>query len=136
MPIPAPSADAIRRIAGSLGLDFDDAAVETYRALVEGNLGVFGLLDEMADEVPPIRYPRGEVVRPEPEDNPHGAWYAKARIEGAPSGKLAGKTIAVKDTVSLAGVPLANGTSILEGYVPSTDAVIVERDGDAEVLRR
>ncbi len=131
MPIPAPSADTIRRIAESLGLDFDDSEVETYRALVEGNLGAFVALDEMAEEATTIRYPRGRVVRPEPEDNPHGAWYVKARIDGAAEGKLAGKTIAVKDNVCLADVPLANGTSILEGYVPSTDAVIVERMLDA-----
>ena len=50
---------------------------------------------------------------------------------GAPSGKLAGKKIALKDNISLAGVPMMNGASTLEGYTPDTDATIVTRMLDA-----
>ena len=52
-------------------------------------------------------------------------------IKGASSGKLAGKKIALKDNVSLAGVPMMNGASTLEGYTPDTDATIVTRILDA-----
>src|SRR6202043_215305 len=52
-------------------------------------------------------------------------------VKGAPSGKLAGKTVALKDNVSLAGVPMMNGASTLEGYVPDVDATIVTRILDA-----
>ncbi len=67
------------------------------------------------------------AVRPHPAENEHGAWYWKTRIEGAPEGKLAGKTIALKDNICLAGVPMMNGASILEGYVPEIDATVVTR---------
>ena len=54
--------------------------------------------------------------RPQPEDNPLGAWYWRTDIRGAASGPLAGKTLAIKDNVCVAGVPMMNGSSILEGY--------------------
>ena len=134
MSIESPSKSEVGRLASSLGLTMSEDELETYRVLVEGNLAGLRALDDLPDEPPPIRYPRGEIAKPAPEDNPLGAWYVLCRIEGAPSGKLAGKTVAVKDTVLLAGVPLANGSSILEGYTPTVDAVIVERMLDAGAI--
>ena len=65
------------------------------------------------------------------EENPLNAWYVKTDIQGAPTGKLKGKTVAVKDNVCVAGVPMMNGSSTLEGYVPNIDATIVTRLLDA-----
>src|SRR4030095_7109329 len=65
--------------------------------------------------------------RPEGEENKYNAWYYKAEVKGAPTGKLAGKSVALKDNVCLAGVPMMNGASTLEGYVPDVDATIVTR---------
>ncbi len=48
-------------------------------------------------------------------------------ITGASSGILAGKKIAVKDNVCVAGLPLMNGSRVLENYVPDVDATVVER---------
>ena len=55
----------------------------------------------------------------------------KSDIKGAPSGKLKGKTVALKDNVCVAGVPMMNGASTLEGYVPDVDATVVTRILDA-----
>ena len=44
---------------------------------------------------------------------------------------MAGRTLAIKDNTSVAGVPMMNGSSILEGYVPSVDATVVTRILDA-----
>ena len=55
----------------------------------------------------------------------------KTSIKGRPGGKLAGRRIALKDNVCLAGVPMMIGADILEGYVPDVDATIVERILDA-----
>jgi amidase len=52
-------------------------------------------------------------------------------VKGAPAGKLAGKTVVLKDNVCLAGVPMMNGASTLEGYTPDIDATIVTRILDA-----
>ena len=56
---------------------------------------------------------------------------AKTEIQGASTGKLKGKTVAVKDNVCVAGVPMMNGSSTLEGYVPNLDATIITRLLDA-----
>jgi amidase len=90
----------------------------------------------MEEPRPPVRYPRGAVQRPAAQDNPLGAWYVRTRIEGAPGGPLAGKTVAIKDNICVAGVPMMNGTSTLVGYVPEADAPVVERllDGGATIL--
>src|SRR5262249_59207790 len=69
----------------------------------------------------------GSGVFPPPEENTHNAWYVKTAITGAASGRLHGKRIAVKDNVMVAGVPMMNGCSILEGYVPEIDATVVQR---------
>ena len=61
---------------------------------------------------------------------------SKTQIKGAPGGKLDGKKVALKDTYAIAGVPLTNGASMLEGYVPEFDATIVTRllDAGAEIV--
>ena len=57
-------------------------------------------------------------------------------MKGAASGKLKGKTVALKDNIMLAGVPMMNGSATLEGYVPDFDATIVTRmlDAGAEIV--
>jgi amidase len=69
--------------------------------------------------------------KPGPDENKYNAWFVKTTINGAPNGKLSGKTVALKDNVCLAGVPMINGTSILDGYTPDVDATIVTRLLDA-----
>jgi amidase len=58
---------------------------------------------------------------PAPHGNPHNAWYVK----GAAGGALAGKRVAVKDSIMVAGLPITNGASLLEGYSPKVDATVV-----------
>ena len=85
----------------------------------------------MPDHVPAVRYPRTPGYRPEGAENRYNAWYVKTTVKGTQTGKLAGKTIVLKDNVCLAGVPMMNGASTLEGYVPDVDATIVTRMLDA-----
>jgi len=42
-----------------------------------------------------------------------------------------GKKIALKDNICVAGVPMMNGSAVLEGFVPDVDATIVTRILDA-----
>ena len=69
--------------------------------------------------------------RPGPEENPLNAWYWRCDIEGAADGVLQGKPVAIKDNICVAGVPMANGSRVLEGYVPDVDATVVTRILDA-----
>ncbi len=90
----------------------------------------------MPDYLPPVKYPRTPGYFPDPSENTRNAWYVKTSIKGASSGPLKGKKVAVKDNVMVAGVPMMNGNSILEGYVPDIDATVVARllDAGAEII--
>ncbi len=131
MTVKSPNAAQLRSIAEQLGFSFSDADVESYLALLQSSVAAYRVIDAMPDFVPAVKYPRTPGARPAPEDNPLNAWYVKSRITGAATGKLAGKTVAIKDNVCVAGVPMMNGASILEGYTPDVDATIVTRLLDA-----
>src|SRR5262249_46324455 len=95
------------------------------------NVEGYNVIDQLPDNLPAVKYPRGRGHHPPLEENKHNAWYYKARIEGASEGKLKGKTVVLKDNVMLAGAPMMNGSSTLEGYTPEIDATIVTRILDA-----
>jgi amidase len=120
MAVRRPTLDQLRSVAEDLGMHMGEEELKSYDALMQGNYAAYDIVDAMPDYVPAVSYPRTPGYRPEGEENKYNAWYVKTTIKGAPSGKLAGKTIALKDNVSLAGVPMMNGASTLEGYTPDT----------------
>ena len=126
-----PSKDALRTLAASLGMDIDDDYAEQALAVLGGSVAAFRLIEQLPDEVLPVRYPRTPGLRPYPQDNPYGAWAVRTDITGAAGGTLDGRRVAIKDNVAIAGVPLMNGSSVLDGYVPDGDATIVTRILDA-----
>ena len=131
-----PTPQTVKEIADELGFPIDDdAEVADMLTFMAPFADAYNAVDEMPDELPPVKYPRGDWYRPEVEENKHGAWYIKVTIKGAGDGKLAGKRIAIKDTACVAGVPMMNGASVLEGYVPDFDASVVTRllDAGAEI---
>lgn len=79
----------------------------------------------------PVKYPRTPGYQPGPEENLYNAWYWKCDVKGAAEGILKGKTIAIKDNTCVAGVPMCNGSSVMEGYTPDADATVVTRILDA-----
>jgi amidase len=131
MTMPRPTRDQIRAIAHQLGIALSDADAQSYLGLMEPSLATYDALAAMPDELPAVRYPRGPGRAPAPGEDPYNAWCVITEIAGAPSGKLAGKRVAIKDNACVAGVPMMNGASILAGYVPEIDATVVTRILDA-----
>ncbi|MDR3464834.1 MAG: amidase [Xanthobacteraceae bacterium] len=136
MAVRRPSVEEMRLAGRELGLNLSEADAESFHRLMQGQLDAYDVVDDMVAPLPEVSYPRTPGVRPQPEDNPYGAWAVKTRIQGARRGKLSGRRVAIKDNVCVAGVPMMNGASILEGYVPEIDATIVTRmlDEGAEIL--
>ena len=126
-----PTPDELKAVGRQLGMSLSDADVAFFLETMGGNVAAYHALEAMADPMPPVKYPRTPGYRPEGKDNKYNAWYYKSEVKGAPSGKLQGKRIALKDNVCLAGVPMMNGASTLEGYVPDVDATVVTRILDA-----
>jgi amidase len=131
MPIQPPTRSEVASIASELGLHFDAADVDFFhRLMAPFTMGV-SFLDAEPDGFPPVRYPRTPGRRPPASENPYGAWYVKTEIAGAAKGLLAGRRVALKDNMMLAGVPMMNGTAMLEGYIPPVDATVAARILDA-----
>ena len=131
MPVSMPTPDQLKRIAEKMNLSLTDADVASFLALMKPSIDGYNVVDQLPDNLPPVKYPRTPGYRPGPAENKHNAWYYKSRIEGAPQGKLKGKRVVIKDNVMVAGVPMMNGASTLEGYTPEVDATVVTRILDA-----
>jgi len=131
MPVTRPTVAQVRALADDLGFTLSDADAQSFLGLMAGSFAAYDAVAAMPDHVPAVRYPRTPGYRPEGAENRYNAWYVKTTVKGTQTGKLAGKTIALKDNVCLAGVPMMNGASTLEGYVPDVDATIVTRMLDA-----
>jgi amidase len=131
MAVSVPSVAQLKEIAAKIGLSLSDDDVTSLIALMRPSVDAYNVVDRLPDNLPEVKYPRTPGRRPTPEENPRNAWYYKTRIEGASQGKLKGKTVVLKDNVMLAGVPMMNGASTLEGYVPEIDATVVTRILDA-----
>jgi amidase len=127
MTVKRPTADQLRAIAADLGMSMSDADLASYFGIMQANFAAYDVVAAMPDYLPMVKYPRAPGYKPEGEENKYNAWYVKTRINGASAGKLAGKTVVLKDNVCLAGVPMMNGASTLEGYTPDIDATIVTR---------
>ncbi|SFD52359.1 amidase [Bosea sp. CRIB-10] len=131
MTVPRPTPAELRDAALEIGLHLSESDSRSFHALMQAQFDAYDLVEEMEAPLPPVAYPRGPGHKPAPEDNPYNAWVTRTTIAGAPDGKLAGKLLAIKDNVCVAGVPMSNGTTILRGYVPEIDATIVARMLDA-----
>src|SRR5271154_247891 len=131
MAVSVPTPSQLREVAEAVGLDLTDADVTSFIELMRPSVAAYNVVDAMPDNLPAVRYPRTPGYRPAAEENSHNAWYVKTTIHGAEGGKLAGKTVALKDNIMLAGVPMMNGSATLEGYMPDIDATVVERILDA-----
>ena len=126
-----PTLAQLKEIVRELGMSMPDARVQEFLDVMQGTLDAYDVVDAMPDNLPPVLYPRTAGYRPSPEENPLNAWFVKTEVRGAPRGPLHGRTVALKDNVCLAGVPMMNGASTLKGYTPDVDATIVTRLLDA-----
>jgi amidase len=131
MAVRRPQPDDLSAIARQFHFTVPPERMPVVQALVEGLLAPYDRLEELEEPKALPRYPRGAGEAPRAEDNPLGGWAWKVRIDGAGQGPLAGRTVAIKDNVAVAGVPMRNGTVLLDGYVPDEDATVVERVLDA-----
>jgi len=126
-----PTLEQMKEIVTSLHLSMSEHEIAEYLEVMEGTLQAYDRLQQLPDNLPAVRYPRTPGYRPGASENPLNAWAVKSEVRGAAYGPLAGKRVVLKDNVCLAGVPMMNGASTLEGYVPDVDATVVTRILDA-----
>ncbi|MGE0726421.1 MAG: amidase family protein [Acidimicrobiia bacterium] len=89
-------------------------------------------LDDLDEPTVPLRHTDRDPGRPpRAGEDPYNAFIRFCRVAGAAEGPLAGRTLAVKDSIAVAGVPMTNGGRRVPALVPAEDATVVERLLDA-----
>lgn len=131
MAVRAPTIEQLKQVAESLHMKLSESELESHHEIMAPNFGAYNALDLVPDYLPEVRYPRTPGYEPQPEDNLLNAWARKTSVIGAADGILSGHKVILKDNISLAGVPMRNGSSTLNGYVPDIDATVVTRILDA-----
>ena len=131
MPVRPPNTDQILDAAGTFGITLSRAEADEYAQVMAGMAKSLSLLEEYPEPKLPVKYPRTPGYRPSSQEDPFNAWYRKTEIVGAVAGPLKGKRVALKDTIAVAGVPMQNGSAVLESFVPDVDATVVTRILDA-----
>lgn len=119
------SADEILRLAENLGIPMDASTAETLAPRLRQGRSAFESVEDRA--VGSLPDPQREHAVPTAGSDCGNAWFVKTSITGRADGPLRGRRVALKDSIMLAGVPMRNGSDLLEGFVADRDAVVVTR---------
>ena len=136
MALRIPTAEDLKRLARVNHFELNDEELAAFQALIPGMFESYEQLHQMPEPREPIKYPdRDPGYRPSRQDDPYNAIIRRCTLRGAPSGRLAGKRIGLKNNVCVAGMPMTCASLMLEDYVADTDATIVTRllDAGAEI---
>ena len=126
-----PDDATLRRLATQLGFSLSEASFVTIADRVRESAEALRSLRQLSPTLPVTRYPRLPGRAPTPDENPHNGWSWRCEVAGQSVGPLHGVSVAVKESVCVAGVPMSNGAAIFEGHVPAVDATVVTRLLDA-----
>jgi amidase len=127
MVVRLPTVEQIQTIGSRFGLVLNNQELAAFQHAFKGPLASYDRLEQLvAPSLAPV-IPRSPGYRPPASENVHNAWYWKTDICAGGEGLLKGKKIAIKDNICVAGVPMMNGSALLEGYVPEIDATVVTR---------
>jgi amidase len=126
MTIEKPSRADLDAISQRMKLNINTGDMEVYHAAASGLLDSWNIVEQLHAQIEP-QVPDRQWEIPSSEENRLGAWYVTTNIQTASDGLLAGRRVAIKDNVAVAGVPMMNGSHTLEGFVPRRDATIVSR---------
>lgn len=116
--MPAPDADRLRTAVAEYGLDLDESAAADAADDVEALLGQFAAL-----ETDPPASTAATDVRP--GDDAHGAFHRRFSLP-AREGPLSDLTVATKENVCVAGVPMTCGSAGFR-FEPDYSATAVRR---------
>src|SRR2546423_2662642 len=129
-----PDVDEVNAYGEALGLELTSTEARIMHSRMLATIDALDVFNELRLEEarPPLRFTeRDPGYRPTEREDPLNVFIRKCRVAGADHGSLRGKTIGLKDHISVAGVPLTFGSHLMDGYVPHFDATIVTRLLDA-----
>ena len=129
MPLRRPSKADLAAISSKRHLRLTEVELEDLHELVCANLNLYDELEQYPDPVrevvPAVRVPGRRLT---PVEDPLNAVVrtCSVKLPGA-KGKLSGRSIGVKDTIAVAGIPISCASRLLYDYTPDIDATIVTR---------
>jgi len=129
MAITPPTNDDLAEIAGGYRLGLDAGDVESFRQIITGALASYDAVERMYQAHAP-EMPDRSYQWPTEAGNELGAWYVTTELRTG-DGPLAGRRVAIKDNIEVAGLPMMNGSATVEGFIPRRDATVVTRVLDA-----
>lgn len=123
-----PTAEELRQLASMEYMTLTEKEAKDFEEISNEVLNNIDKLDEIPGPSLEIKYKeRDRGYRPSEEEDPLNIFITKCYVKGAPTGKLAGKRIGIKDNICVAGVPMTNASRLSEGYIPDIDATVVTR---------
>lgn len=124
-----PSPEQLQEYARRHNMHLEGTRAAELAPVMAEMVQMYDMLDEFPEQAPPTSaFTTRESGRPpRPDEDPLNAFIRLCRVEGADDGPLRGLTLAVKDCIAVAGVPLTNGSRMAPTIVPTEDAVVVER---------
>src|ERR1700691_3555202 len=130
MAITPPTSDDLAKLAARYRFGLDAGDIESLRGFIGGALESYEVVERLHQArlpEPPSRHYRW----PGADENELGAWYVTTDITTTGEGPLAGRRVAIKDNIEVAGLPMMNGSATVQGFVPRRDATVVTRLLDA-----
>ena len=128
--LPRPSIEDVIEYGRALGLALSQAEARSMQSRMLEHISSFETFHELRieeEQLPLDITDRDPGYRPTQDEDPLNAFIRKCWVEGAAEGPLKGKTIGLKDHISVAGIPLTLGSHFMDGYIPDFDASIVTR---------
>lgn len=128
----SPTAVQVSDYAARHGLHLSDEEAERLARALTANLEMYEQLEALPEPSVPLKhFYRDPGHAPVEGEDPFNAFVRFCEVRGSEHGRLAGKTVGIKDCIAVAGVPLTDGGRRMPYLVPTEDAVVVERLLDA-----
>jgi amidase len=121
-----PDKEDIKKLADSLYIKLSEGELREIEAASNNLLKAFDSVDELEEPLLECEFNDRQIIYVQEEDK-HNSFITRCLVRGVSSGRLLGKKVGIKDSISVRGIPLTNGSRLCQGYVPSIDATVVTK---------
>ena len=114
-------------VAASLQINIADSDAQVYLDSLDTLWTAYDYVSSSSQQVQALDYSERSYSIPERKDNVYNAWQCVTTIKESNAGPLSNKTLAIKDNILVAGLPMRNGSHVLNDFVADVDAEVVKR---------
>lgn len=129
-----PSSSDLQALADQIDWPLDPALTDIITQSIAGIAPSYQFMTEWIADTEPLTDPHRD--RGNPSTDPAWAWTC--HVQERNEGPLAGCTVAVKDSIAVAGLPTVMGSRLINGkdsrHIATTDATVVRRLLDAGAI--